>query len=283
MTANHAKVESTSRLARTRGALVSQLPGDATDEVVRIGDARQSALSLLVGAAIWELAGRALHFSFLPPLSRVLSAALDLIASGQIAGHLAASLVSLVVGYGLAVAGGVTLGLLLGRYRWVELVVAPYVNAFLAAPKLVFVPILYTFFGLGRGVQVAVIFLNAFFIIVVNTAAGIRAVDASFIEMARVFGANEGQLFRKVLLPGALPLTMAGLRLGIGRAVKGMISGEMIITLFGLGALLRKYGSRFDSARVFAVLLVVVGVALLCTLLIQSLERRVTAWMEPSS
>jgi NitT/TauT family transport system permease protein len=212
-----------------------------------------------------------------------LSKALDLIQSGQIAGHLAASLVSLVVGYVLAVAGGVTLGLLLGRYRWAEVIAAPYVSAFLAAPKLVFVPVLYSLLGLGREIQIAVIFLNAFFVIVVNTAAGIRNVDYSCIEMARVFGASEGQLFTKVLLPGALPLTMAGLRLGIGRAVKGMISGEMLVTLFGLGALLRKYGSRFDSAGVFAVLLVVVGVALLCTLAIQAIERRVTAWMEPVS
>jgi NitT/TauT family transport system permease protein len=283
MTADRARLESTSRLDRAKGGLISQLPSEARDEVVRIGDARQSALSLLIGAAIWELAGRALQLNFLPPLSRVLSAVLDLIASGQIASNLAASLVSLVVGYGLAVAGGVTLGLLLGRYRWAEFVAAPYINAFLATPKLVFVPILYSLFGLGRGVQVAVIFLNAFFVIVVNTVAGIRNVDASFVEMARVYGANEGQLFRKVLLPGALPLTMAGLRLGMGRAVKGMISGEMIVTFFGLGALLRKYGTRFDSAGVFAILLVVVGVALLCTLLVQAIERRVTAWMEPAS
>jgi NitT/TauT family transport system permease protein len=283
MIANPAQAESTSRLTSADGGPMSRPPGDAADKVVGIGDARQSAISLLAGAAIWELVGRAWRLSFLPPLSRVLATALDLIASGQIASHLAASLASLAVGYGLAVAGGITLGLLLGRYRWAELIAAPYINAFLAAPKLVFVPILYTVFGLGRGVQVAVIFLNAFFIIVVNTAAGIRTVDASCIEMARVFGADQGQLFRKVLLPGALPLTMAGLRLGIGRAVKGMISGELIVTLFGLGALLRKYGTRFDSAGVFAIILVVVSVALLCTLLVQALERRVTAWMEPQS
>jgi NitT/TauT family transport system permease protein len=283
MAANRAHVEPASRFDGAKDGLMSRLPSDARDEVVRIGDARQSALSLLIGAAIWELAGRALHLSFFPPASRVLSAALNLIASGQIGGHLAASLVSLLVGYGLAVVSGVTLGLLLGRYRWVEFVAAPYINALLTAPKLVLVPILYSLFGLGRGVQVAVIFLNAFFVIVVNTAAGIRNVDASCVEMARVFGASEGQLFSKVLLPGALPLMMAGLRLGIGRAVKGMISGEMIITLFGLGALLRKYGTRFDSAGVFAILLVVVGVALLCTLMVQAIEWRVTAWMEPAS
>jgi NitT/TauT family transport system permease protein len=246
--------------------------------VVQIGGAHHSWIGLLAGLAIWEVAGRALHYSFLPPFSMVLHAALDLIASGQVLGYLGASLVSLLIGYGLAVSSGVLLGLLMGRYRLVEYIVDPYISAFFATPKIVFVPILYALFGLGRGTQVAIVFLSAFFIIVINTMGGIRNVDASCIEMARAFGASERQLFQKVLLPGALPLTMAGLRLGIGRGVKGMIKGEMFIALFGLGALLRKYGNRFDSARVFAILLVVIGVALLCSYAVRILENRFTAW-----
>lgn len=251
--------------------------------IVRIGEARHALFALLVGVAAWEVAGRVLHYSFLPPFSNVLRAALELIASGQILGYLGASLVSLMIGYGLAVSGGVLLGLLMGRYRWVEYVIEPYLIAFLAAPKIVFIPILYAFFGVGRGVQVAVVFLGAFFIIVVNTMGGIHNVDVGYVEMARAFGASERQLFWKVLLPGALPLTMAGLRLGMGRAVKGMIRGEMFIALFGLGALLRKYGGRFDSERVFAILLVVIGVALICSFAVQTVERRIIAWTEVGS
>jgi NitT/TauT family transport system permease protein len=249
-------------------------------QVVRIGQACRALPALLVGVGAWELAGRTLHFAFLPPFSAVARAALDLIASGQILGYLAASLVSLAIGYGVAVSGGVMLGLLMGRYRAVEYVVEPYVNTFLSAPKLVFIPILYALVGIGRGTQVAVVFLSAFFTIVVNTMYGIRSVDASYVEMARTFGASERQIFWKVLLPGALPLTMAGLRLGVGRAVKGMIRGEMFITLFGLGALLRKYGGRFDSEKVFAVLLVVTSVALLCTFAVRMVERRLLAWVK---
>ena len=254
----------------------------ARGRTVRVGDGGHAALSLLVGAVLWEVAARALHFTFFPPLSNVLRAMFELIASGQIAGHLATSLINLAIGYGLAVSGGVTLGLLMGRYRWVEYVLEPYVSALLAAPKLIFVPILYALFGLSRGTQVAVVFLSAFFIIVINSMAGIRSVDPTYVEMARAFSASERQLFWKVLLPGSLPLTMAGVRLGIGRAVKGMISGEMFITLFGLGALLRKYGGRFDAERVFAILLVVVSVALACSWVVGAVERRVTAWTEDS-
>jgi ABC-type nitrate/sulfonate/bicarbonate transport system permease component len=264
----------------SQSGLGSHTITDVQGWVVQIGGAQHTWIALLAGLAVWEVAGRALHYSFLPPFSKVLRAALDLIASGQILGYLGASLVSLLIGYGLAVSAGVLLGLLMGRYRRVEYIFDPYINAFLAAPKIVFVPILYVLFGVGRGTQVAMVFLSAFFIIVINTIGGMRNVDSSCIEMARAFGASERQLFRKVLLPGALPLTMAGLRLGIGRGVKGMIKGEMFIALFGLGALLRKYGGRFDSARVFAILLVVVGVALLCSFAVRLLEDRFTAWTE---
>jgi ABC-type nitrate/sulfonate/bicarbonate transport system permease component len=270
-------LDASSPLSSSGDRLMSQTVTDAQGQVVRISDARHTLLALLVGVAAWEVAGRALHYSFLPPFSNVLRAALELIASGQILGYLGASLVSLMVGYGLAVSSGVLLGLLMGRYRWVEYIFEMYINAFLAAPKIVFVPILYALFGVGRGTQVAVVFLSAFLIIVLNTMGGIRNVDVSYVEMARAFGASERQLFWKVLLPGALPLTMAGLRLGVGRAVKGMIKGEMFIALFGLGALLRKYGGRFDSERVFAILLVVISVALICTFAVRIIERRVIA------
>jgi NitT/TauT family transport system permease protein len=203
-----------------------------------------------------------------------------MIVSGQILGYLAASLVGLVVGYGLAAACGVTLGLLMGRYRKVEYLFDLYLNAFLATPKIVFVPVLFALFGVSRTVQIAVVFLSAFFIIVVNTMSAIRTVDATYVEMARSFGAKERQLFLKILLPGALPLTMAGLRLGMGRAVKGMINGEMFIAIFGLGALLRTYSSRFDAEKVFAILLVVIVVALTCSSVVQAVERRLTRWTE---
>ena len=246
----------------------------------RIADARHALIAIAAGVVVWEVAARALRYSFFPPFSKILSAGFDLVASGQILGYLAASLGSLAIGYGLAALSGVLLGLLMGRYRWAEFIFDPFIAAFLAAPKIVFVPVLYALFGVGRGAQVSIVFLGAFFIIVINTMDGIRAVDPSHVEMARAFGASEPQLFWKVLLPGALPLTMAGLRLGVGRGVKGMIKGEMFIAVFGLGALLRKYGSRFDSEKVFAVLFIVIGVALVCSFVVQTVERRVTAWTE---
>ncbi len=243
--------------------------------------ARPTLLALLVGVCAWELIGRLWQMPFLPPFSSVLRAAEKLIASGQILGPLGASLAALFLGYALAVVAGVTLGMLMGRYRRVEYALDPYVNALMATPKIALVPVLFALFGISRSVQVSIVFLSAFFVIVINTMSAIRNVDASTVEMARSFGATERQLFVKVLLPASLPLTMAGLRLGMGRGVKGMINGEMFIVVFGLGALLRTYGSRFVAEKVFAVLLVVVVVALVCTFVVQGIERHVTRWTEP--
>jgi NitT/TauT family transport system permease protein len=241
---------------------------------------RLTIYSLAIGAFMWELAGRCTGWRFLPPLSRVLRAEIELFASGQIISHLSASILGLLVGYTMAVVFGITLGALMGRYRTVEFVLAPYLNAFLATPKIVLLPVLYSFFGLSRLVQIAVIFLSAFFVIVLNTLRGIQTVEPIYVEMARAFGATERQLFFKVLLPGALPLMMAGLRLAIGHAVKGMVTGEMFITVFGMGALLRTYGGRFDAEKVFAILLVVIIVGLVCSSSVQLLERRLTHWMD---
>jgi ABC-type nitrate/sulfonate/bicarbonate transport system permease component len=240
-----------------------------------------SVLSLLAGVVVWELAGHLAGIRFLPPLSQVLRAAVDLFVSGQILHHLAASLLSLLLGYGLAVALGLPLGGLMGRCQTLEVLLNPYLNAFLATPKIVLLPVFYTFFGLSRLVQIAVIFLSAFFVIVLNTMRGVQTVDPVCIEMAKSFGASPTRLFRRVLLPGALPLAMAGLRLAIGHAVKAMVTGEMFITVFGIGALLRIYGGRFDAEKVLAILLVVIAVGLLCSYMIEALERRLTHWVDP--
>jgi NitT/TauT family transport system permease protein len=248
----------------------------------RFAAAGPGALSLLAGMVAWEVIGRTWAIPFLPPFSKVVAASVRMTLNGQITADLWESLGSLALGYGLAAILGVSVGLAMGRYRKVEYALDPILTGMLASPKLLFVPVLYALFGVSRGAQVAVIFLSALFIIVINTMSAVRTVDLAAVEMARVFGASRRQLFWKVLLPGSLPLTMAGLRLGMGRAVKGMITGEMFITLFGLGALLRKYGSRFDAASVFAVLLVVVAVALICTHAVHLVEQRVTRWAGPT-
>jgi NitT/TauT family transport system permease protein len=239
---------------------------------------RPTVLALASGIILWEVAGRLLDFTFLPPFSEVIAAMWRMILSGEITSNLGASLFALAVGYTLAVVVGVPLGILMGRYRTLEYVLDPYINALLATPSLLYVPIMFGIFGISRMTQIAVIFLYALIIITIVCMGGVRSVDQSYTEMAAAFGARDRQMFRRVLLPGALPMIMAGLRLGMGRAVRGMINGEMVIVLVGMGALMRMYGGRFDAASVYGLLLVVIIIALICTGTIQWVERRVTHW-----
>jgi NitT/TauT family transport system permease protein len=245
-------------------------------------ESRKSAEPFVIAVAsaliAWEILGRWLSFPFLPPFTQVLWASWELLIDGKILGNLAASVVGLTLGYALAVVLGVTIGALMGRCQKVEYMLDPYLTAGLASPTLVYVPILFTLFGVSRVAQIAVIFLYAIFVIIVNTMTGIRAVDPDLLDMARSFGAGERQLFWRVMLPAALPTVMAGLRLGMGRAVKGMINSEMFIALIGLGALIKTYGGRFDAEKVLGVLLYVVIVAVIGTTIVQIVDRRLTNW-----
>ena len=242
-----------------------------------------SATSLVAGILLWELAGHLLGFAFLPPLSEVLRATWRLTLDGELPVCLSASLLSLLAGYVLAVGFGVPLGLLMGRFRTVEHLLDPYFSAFLAAPSLVYVPVLFALFGVSRLTQVSVVFIYAFFVIATNTMSGIRSVKRTHVEMARSFGASELALWHRVFLPGALPLIAAGLHLGLGRGIKGMINGEMLIAFVGLGALLRRYGGRFDAADVLGILVVVVAVALIGDLLLRRVERRLVHWPDQTA
>lgn len=243
-----------------------------------LAEVRAVLLSLLLGALAWEAAGRWLEFAFLPPLSRVLPVLAALWGHGELPRHLLNSLSSLAVGFGLAVALGLPIGALMGRYRLVERALDLYLYVFLASPTLLYVPVLFAIFGVSRASQTAVVFLYAFFVLVSNTMAAVRTARPALLDMARAFGADERRLLWRVRLPAGLPLLMAGLRIAAGRAVKGMVNGEMLIALSGIGAMLRSYGGRFDIPGVYAILLVVVGVAAALNAALQAVERRLNRW-----
>ena len=180
--------------------------------------------------------------------------------------------------FALAALFGVVLGLLMGRFRAVEHFLDLYVNALMSAPSTAFVPVLILWFGLGVESRIAVVFLFAVFVIIINTMTGVKQVDTVLVEMARSFGAREREIFFKIMLPAALPAIMAGLRLGIGRAVKGMVTAEMLLTLTGIGAMIMQYGSSFATDSLFAVILTILILALLTMKAVQWLDRRLTGW-----
>ncbi len=235
-------------------------------------------LSVLTLALLWEAAGRTGNARLLPPLSVVATAGFDLLFSGHQFQALATILQALAIGFALSVRFGVPLGLLMGRYRWLNEFLEIYMTALLTVPMISFIPFLVIAFGLGLHSRVWIVFLFAFVIIAINTTAGVRNVEPAYTEMARSFGARERDLFLKVILPAALPMIMAGIRLGMGRAVLGMVTSEMILAVVGFGAMLMTFGASFNSPALFATILSIVLLAVALLALIQYLDRRLIPW-----
>jgi len=235
-------------------------------------------LSLITLALLWEIAGRTGNTRLLPPLSIVVVAWFELLVSGQLFRALSISLQAMALGYVLSVLFGVPLGLLMGRYRRLESFLDIYMTALLTVPMISFIPFLVIAFGLGLHSRVWIVFLFAFVIIAINTTAGVRNVDATLTEMARSFVARESDLFLKVILPAALPMIMAGLRLGMGRAVLGMVTSELILAVVGFGAMLMTFSASYNSPALFATILTIVLLAVALLAVIQYLDRRLMPW-----
>jgi len=229
-------------------------------------------------AILWELAGRILDSVLIPPLSKIGAAWWKLLAGGKLLPNLAASLGTMAAGFVLAALVGIVIGLLMGRFRAVEHFLDLYINSLMSAPTTAFVPVLILWFGLGVESRIAVVFLFAVFVIVINTMTGVKQVDSVLVEMARSFGAKEREVFLKIMLPAAMPAIMAGIRLGMGRAVLGMVTSELILAVVGFGAMLMTFSASYNSPALFATILTIVVLAVALLALIQYLDRRLMPW-----
>jgi NitT/TauT family transport system permease protein len=238
------------------------------------------ALSLVGGLIVWEIFGWLLALPWLPPFSKVMVVLVELIWNGEILANLLVSLRSLAVGFVISLMIGLVVGVMMGLYPRVDQAIGIYVNALLFTPHLVFAPIFFAMFHLSDWTRIAVIVKYTIFIIIIDTATAVRNTDPSLLEMARSFGATKRQIFRRVILPASTVILLAGIRLGMGRAVKGMITGEMFIAFVGLGGIVQKYGSQFDASRVLALTLVILTVALVMGGLVQMADRRMTRWAD---
>lgn len=241
---------------------------------------RVEVVSLLAGIILWEIAARVMGLLWLPPASQVAKAVVRMIYSGEILENLLASLGSLALGLSIALGVGLTIGLLMGLFKLVNEVLDPYVNALLISPSLAFAPVFFALFGLARNTQVAVIVMYSMFVIIVNTTTGVKLADQRLAEMAHSFGASRTQIITRVILPAALPMIFAGLRLAVGRAVKGMINGEMFLAFVGIGALAQRYGGQMKIAEVAGIAVIITAVALVLNWLVQNAEYKFTRWAD---
>ena len=163
----------------------------------------------------------------------------------------------------------------MGRSVIADRIFLPWVNLFLSAPLTALVPIIMVIFGLGQTTIILTVVLFAIWIIVLDARAGVRSISPSLVEMARSFGASQWQSFSRIFVWAALPEILAGIRLGVIRAVKGVIIGQMLVTIVGFGELFTRYMRRFAMEDFWAALLVLFAFAFLLAEGLAWLERRV--------
>jgi NitT/TauT family transport system permease protein len=230
--------------------------------------------------AVWQLvaARRIVPALFLPGPADTLNALIGLFMGGSIWNDLWVSGQELIYGYVLAIVVGLPLGLLMGWYRRFGFALDPFVSFFYSTPRVALLPLLIIWFGIGIASKVAVIFLGAFFPIVINTMAGVRNLDPSLLKAARSFGASDPQIFKTVALPGSVPFILTGLRLGVGHALVGVVVGELVAAQAGVGLMMATAGATFQTPKVFAGLVIIAGGGLGLTYLLRLVERKFQAW-----
>jgi NitT/TauT family transport system permease protein len=238
-------------------------------------------LSLVLVALAWEAAGRTGRWPLiLAPVSDIWIKFLQLAGSGELQRHILVSLNEFFVGFAVAAVFGIVLGIAIASSEAVKDFIDPWVSAVYATPTVALAPLFIFIFGIDAPSKMAVVFLLAVFPIVINTATGIRTTDRIYIEAARSFSATRTQIFTKVLIPSALPFIIAGLRLGIGRGLVGVVVGEFIGARAGLGYLIFRSSQGFQIDAMWVGVFLLAGTGVLAVSVLQRVERRLAPWRQ---
>jgi NitT/TauT family transport system permease protein len=266
------------------------IPAAASDAATPGKSAWQRLEPTVLGAS--TIVGLLLFWQFLPDLfpmkagtklffavpSQVAGTLWTMFATGSIWTPLGISASAFAIGLAMAIVVGLPFGVLLGRSSTLDAMVDPFITAFNATPRLVFLPLLMLWFGIGIWSKVAVVFLGALFPLLINTYEGVRNADKLLINVVRSFGASEWDIARLVVVPNSLPFIIVGLRLAIGRAVLGVVVSEFFGSQDGLGVVMVRAASEFKVDVVFAGLIVFAALSLIMTGLVKLIEDRLTRW-----
>ena len=220
--------------------------------------------SVIAGLALWEIVGRHTSAAFMVPLSETLERLGELVRSGTLGPQLLSSASLFVSGLVLAIVVGAPVGMLLARVRVLREALDVYIMVLYATPMVALIPFILSLMGFGFAPKVLVVFLFAVFPVLYNTVEGARSIKPEMIEVAKSYRSTEWSLWREVMLPYTLPYMMTGVRQAIGRALVGMIAAEFFLSSTGLGQLIMGASQDFDTAGVFASILVIglIGVGL---------------------
>jgi NitT/TauT family transport system permease protein len=251
---------------------------------------RQRIESIALGTAtialllvVWQLLPYVLPMQqgtrlFFTVPSRIFATLWQMFATGTIWAPLGVSATAFAIGLALAIAAGLPLGILLGRSATLNAMFDPFVTAFNATPRLVFLPLVMLWLGIGLWSKVAIVFSGALFPLLINTHEGVRNADKLLINVVRSFGASGWDVARLVVIPNSLPFIVVGLRLAIGRAILGVVVAEFFGAQDGLGVVMVRAASSFNVDVVFAGLIVFAALSLVMTGLVKIIEDRMSRW-----
>jgi NitT/TauT family transport system permease protein len=234
------------------------------------------AASAAVIAVTWELTGRLTNPLIFPPLSKVIIAWFEIVWSGELLRGLALSISAFLMGLLLALIVGISIGVAMGWFRELENLFDTVFTLVLVTPMVGLIPMLIIAFGLGLKVRVVAVFLFAAPIIAFNSYSGTRNVNDNLVEMARAFGAGDWEILKKIVFPAAVPGIMAGVRLGIGRAIVGMVSAELLIVSVGIGLIIMQYTGALETAKLYAAIATVIAIGVLVSYFGQWLDRTIS-------
>jgi ABC-type nitrate/sulfonate/bicarbonate transport system permease component len=244
---------------------------------------RRQDLAVRIGAAVvllavWELGGRRVSPLLFATPSAIVSAAGQVIGSGELWKYLQVSLKVFLIGTVLGTALGIVGGIAMARARLLDLALEPLVIALYSTPMVALIPLLVLWLGFGDSAKAAVIFLFTVFPVLLNTYQGVKSVDPKLLEVARAYRSSERALWLDVILPSSLPFMVAGVRLAIGRGLVGMVVADLYTAVSGIGYLIVRYAQNIQIDRLFVpiVVLSLMGVTLVQGL--RWLEARVAPW-----
>lgn len=237
-------------------------------------------LTLVVVGGVWEAYARVFGGLLIPTFTGTVTGVVELLLDPEVYRAFLVSNQALVAGFAISVVVGIPAGLVMARFAVAERIVDPYVTILLITPLAPLIPLLFMSLGLGLASRVVLVVAFALPMVIVNSRAGFRQVDPSLIEMARNFGATERQVWRRILLPGALPAVMTGIRIGLARAVTAMVVVELLMVSVGIGNLILEFRGFFESQKLYATVILVIFEALLLVTLMRWIERRVSPWAQ---
>lgn len=245
--------------------------------------------AVVIFLTLWEFMGGAwsvynpipalrINPMFMSAPSLVAKAGYNLFSSGEIWNDLRVSGIEFAWGFALSVFFAIPFGIGCGWYKKMAYIFDPFIDAMNATPRVALLPLIIIWVGIGVGSKVAIIFLGAIFPIMISCREGVKTTPSNLLNAARSFGASEWQIFKTVVLPSTWPFLLTGLRLGVGRALIGVMVGELYAATAGIGFMITVAGATFQTDKVFVGVLVfsIAGVA--CNEILTKMEKRFAAW-----